>query len=228
MRHELGHARAVGHHSVAQSRDASWGTHACRHVATFSAQCSPSGTGAHQRQSRTISFVLRRRGQRRAKRHGLQGTRVRYMFGGNDSNNTIVPVDAARYTAYQALRSGLTLTGTKLLSPIPRREWQPMHAPLRAGRDESALHERLSRHHSEHGSAQSGADSRRIPGRGVRRPICSRTRIKPRRHRPAHHCRLRRDGVDGSSISLAPRTRWPRSRSRRRRSSFRARTSAAT
>jgi uncharacterized protein (DUF1501 family) len=41
-----------------------------------------------------------------------------YLAGGNDSNNMIVPVDNARYTAYQSLRGGLALTGSKLLSPI--------------------------------------------------------------------------------------------------------------
>jgi uncharacterized protein (DUF1501 family) len=41
-----------------------------------------------------------------------------YLFGGNDSNNMVVPVDNARYAAYQSLRGGLALTGTKLLSPI--------------------------------------------------------------------------------------------------------------
>ncbi|MGQ0736119.1 MAG: DUF1501 domain-containing protein [Acidobacteriota bacterium] len=41
-----------------------------------------------------------------------------YLFGGNDGNNTIVPVDTARYAAYQNLRGNLKLTGTKLLAPI--------------------------------------------------------------------------------------------------------------
>jgi uncharacterized protein (DUF1501 family) len=41
-----------------------------------------------------------------------------YLFGGNDSNNMIVPVDNARYTAYQSLRGGLAMTGTRLLEPI--------------------------------------------------------------------------------------------------------------
>src|SRR5262245_38221465 len=41
-----------------------------------------------------------------------------YMFGGNDSNNMIVPVDTARYTAYQQLRGGLALGPTRLLTPI--------------------------------------------------------------------------------------------------------------
>lgn len=41
-----------------------------------------------------------------------------YLFGGNDGNNTIVPVDTTRYTQYQTLRAGLTLSGTELLAPI--------------------------------------------------------------------------------------------------------------
>ncbi len=38
-----------------------------------------------------------------------------YLFGGNDCNNLIVPVDTTPYTQYQTLRAGLTLSGTKLL-----------------------------------------------------------------------------------------------------------------
>jgi uncharacterized protein (DUF1501 family) len=41
-----------------------------------------------------------------------------YLFGGNDSNNLIVPVDTTHYTAYQSLRGSLALTGSKLLAPI--------------------------------------------------------------------------------------------------------------
>jgi uncharacterized protein (DUF1501 family) len=41
-----------------------------------------------------------------------------YLFGGNDGNNTIVPVDGSRYTAYQAARGGLALGASRLLSPI--------------------------------------------------------------------------------------------------------------
>jgi uncharacterized protein (DUF1501 family) len=41
-----------------------------------------------------------------------------YLFGGNDSNNMVVPVDNARYTAYQSIRQGLAMTGTELLAPI--------------------------------------------------------------------------------------------------------------
>lgn len=41
-----------------------------------------------------------------------------YLFGGNDGNNLIVPVDTARYTAYQNLRSGIALAPSSLLTPI--------------------------------------------------------------------------------------------------------------
>ena len=41
-----------------------------------------------------------------------------YMFGGNDCNNTVVPVDGAKYTAYQSLRAGLALTPARLMPAI--------------------------------------------------------------------------------------------------------------
>ena len=41
-----------------------------------------------------------------------------YLFGGNDCNNTIVPVDAAKYSAYTTLRAGLALTPARLLPAI--------------------------------------------------------------------------------------------------------------
>jgi uncharacterized protein (DUF1501 family) len=55
-----------------------------------------------------------------------------YQFGGNDSNNTIVPVDTARYTAYQNCRGGMTLTASQLLPPIMAADGSPyaFHASL--------------------------------------------------------------------------------------------------
>lgn len=41
-----------------------------------------------------------------------------YLAGGNDGNNLIVPLDAARYNAYQAIRGNLALSGNELLTPI--------------------------------------------------------------------------------------------------------------
>lgn len=40
------------------------------------------------------------------------------LNGGNDGNNLIVPLDSARYAAYQSIRGNLALTGNKLLSAI--------------------------------------------------------------------------------------------------------------
>ncbi|MEZ5420926.1 MAG: hypothetical protein R2708_26785 [Vicinamibacterales bacterium] len=40
-----------------------------------------------------------------------------YLFGGNDTNNGIVPVDTARYTQYQTLRAGLA-SPSRLLPAI--------------------------------------------------------------------------------------------------------------
>jgi uncharacterized protein (DUF1501 family) len=41
-----------------------------------------------------------------------------YLFGGNDANNLIVPVDNTRYPQYQSLRGGLALGAGKLLPAI--------------------------------------------------------------------------------------------------------------
>jgi uncharacterized protein (DUF1501 family) len=41
-----------------------------------------------------------------------------YLFGGNDGNNLIVPLDSARYSAYQSIRGNLALAGNELLPPI--------------------------------------------------------------------------------------------------------------
>jgi uncharacterized protein (DUF1501 family) len=40
-----------------------------------------------------------------------------FLFGGNDSNNTIIPTDAANFSAYQSIRGSLALT-TSELSPV--------------------------------------------------------------------------------------------------------------
>ena len=41
-----------------------------------------------------------------------------FLFGGNDGNNMVVPIDAAKYSAYTSLRAGVALTPNRLLSPI--------------------------------------------------------------------------------------------------------------
>lgn len=41
-----------------------------------------------------------------------------YLNGGNDGNNMVVPLDSARYAAYQSIRGSLALPGNKLCSAI--------------------------------------------------------------------------------------------------------------
>ena len=41
-----------------------------------------------------------------------------FLFGGNDGNNMIVPVDNAGFAAYTSLRAGVALTPGRLLAPI--------------------------------------------------------------------------------------------------------------
>lgn len=55
-----------------------------------------------------------------------------YLFGGNDCNNVIVPVDNARYTQYASIRSGLTLGASNLLAPIADSGGNPyaLHSSL--------------------------------------------------------------------------------------------------
>lgn len=57
-----------------------------------------------------------------------------YLFGGSDMNNAVVPLDSARYTAYQSLRGSLALSPSRLLSPIADTANQPygLHSSLAA------------------------------------------------------------------------------------------------
>ena len=48
-----------------------------------------------------------------------------YMFGGNDSNNMIVPVDTARFTAYTTARGNMALAPSRLLAPFPDAAGNP-------------------------------------------------------------------------------------------------------
>jgi len=43
-----------------------------------------------------------------------------FLFGGNDSNNMLVPYDSAAYTNYAALRAGLAIPHSKLLPIAPK------------------------------------------------------------------------------------------------------------
>lgn len=54
-----------------------------------------------------------------------------FLFGGNDANNMIIPLDTARYTAYQAMRPNIALAQASLL-------------PVTAGGAAYGLHPRLA------------------------------------------------------------------------------------
>jgi uncharacterized protein (DUF1501 family) len=55
-----------------------------------------------------------------------------FLFGGNDSNNTVVPMDDASYKAYLSHRGGLALTSTDLTVPVASVSGAPysFHAKL--------------------------------------------------------------------------------------------------
>lgn len=47
-----------------------------------------------------------------------------FLFGGNDSNNTVIPMDS--YSAYQSIRGSLALTSSELTAPITSVGGQPI------------------------------------------------------------------------------------------------------
>jgi len=55
-----------------------------------------------------------------------------FLFGGNDSNNSVIPMDDASYKAYQSLRAGLALTGGELTPTVTSVSGAPyaFHAKL--------------------------------------------------------------------------------------------------
>ena len=55
-----------------------------------------------------------------------------FLFGGNDSNNTVIPMDDASYKAYTSLRGGLALTGAALAPTVTDVNGAPFafHAKL--------------------------------------------------------------------------------------------------
>jgi uncharacterized protein (DUF1501 family) len=55
-----------------------------------------------------------------------------FLFGGNDANNSVIPMDDASYQAYQSLRAGLALTGSELSPAVTSVSGAPyaFHAKL--------------------------------------------------------------------------------------------------
>src|SRR5271155_2442030 len=55
-----------------------------------------------------------------------------FLFGGNDSNNSVIPMDDASYKAYTSIRGSLALTGGALTPPVHTASGAPyaFHAKL--------------------------------------------------------------------------------------------------
>jgi uncharacterized protein (DUF1501 family) len=55
-----------------------------------------------------------------------------FLFGGNDGNNTVIPADVLRNTAYQGMRGGLAITsGLQSLDPTSTGELYGLHPRLK-------------------------------------------------------------------------------------------------
>ncbi len=49
-----------------------------------------------------------------------------FLFGGNDSNNTVIPMDAASFQAYTSIRGSLALTASELTTPVTSASGAPI------------------------------------------------------------------------------------------------------
>ncbi len=127
-----------------------------------------------------------------------------YLFGGNDCNNTIVPVDTARYTQYQTLRAGLTLSGSKLLSPIVDGSGNQYALHYGLPQIELALQPGQGRVRAQHRPARTAADAgASIRPACWRRATCSRTPIRRCRRRRRPPTRPSAAGAAGCSTRSA-------------------------
>ena len=44
-----------------------------------------------------------------------------FLFGGNDSNNSVIPMDDTSYQAYTSIRGSLALSGSSLTPTVTKR-----------------------------------------------------------------------------------------------------------
>ena len=49
-----------------------------------------------------------------------------FLFGGNDSNNTVIPMDSASFQAYTSIRGSLALSASELTAPITSASGAPV------------------------------------------------------------------------------------------------------
>src|SRR5271168_3602093 len=73
-----------------------------------------------------------------------------FLFGGNDSNNTVIPMDDASFQAYTSIRGSLALPAASLTAPVNSVSGAPyaFHGKLaeeRVRRARDAIHRRRQR-----------------------------------------------------------------------------------
>ena len=56
-----------------------------------------------------------------------------FLFGGNDSNNTVIPMDDTSYKAYQSIRGSLALSGSNLTPTVTSNTGAPFAFHDQAG-----------------------------------------------------------------------------------------------
>src|SRR5580693_8059404 len=49
-----------------------------------------------------------------------------FLFGGNDSNNTVIPTDPTNFAAYTSIRGSLALSASELTAPFTTASGQPV------------------------------------------------------------------------------------------------------
>src|SRR5579862_9082255 len=49
-----------------------------------------------------------------------------FLFGGNDSNNMVIPMDSANFQAYTSIRGSLALSASALTTPVASASGQPV------------------------------------------------------------------------------------------------------
>ena len=82
-----------------------------------------------------------------------------FLFGGNDSNNTVIPMDDANYQAYMSIRGSLALTGSNLTPAVTSVSGAPYAFSCEAGGSREYVFEQGTRGGCQHGRAGTAADA---------------------------------------------------------------------
>ena len=132
-----------------------------------------------------------------------------FLFGGNDSNNTVVPMDDASFKAYTSIRGNLALSTASLTAPVTSVSGAPYAFHAQAGGNGKHVLEQGTGGGGERRVAGAAADARAISALS-RRPFhrtCFRTPISScsGRHR-SRRGTAPPDGPAGRRITSQRRT----------------------